>query len=209
MGNKLIIVLAVFVLLCSSVFTVQAQNNVPKGIYYTINNGTNFLRSSNPFKDGDATQSQNPRHVTVSISQPEGTYADSGFVLYIGPLSGIDSINVTGRGDTFNLNLWFDTNIDGDFFLWDGTLEGAPFNTMTGLGGDIYAGCGPSVNGILSVEGTTSCGFLTAPGGNYTLSQLKSGAVTGIDGNTKVAIWIGVSGNPAVARIDSVSINGQ
>jgi hypothetical protein len=210
MAKKLFTVVAVLTLLGGIVPYAQADN-VPKGIYYTINDGKDFFRSAVPWKDGPATQSQNPRHVTVGISQPDGTYADSGFVLYIGPLSGIDTIKVTGKGDPFNLNFWFDTNKDGEFFLWNGVLGSAPMNLLTILGGDGYASDNSgSVNGILSVTGTTSFYFMTAPYGNYTLSDMKSGVIPGIDGDTKVAIWVGVSGNGgAVARIDSVSINGQ
>jgi hypothetical protein len=49
MIKKLFAAVAVLILLGSIVPYAQADN-VPKGIYYTINDGTNFFRCINPFR---------------------------------------------------------------------------------------------------------------------------------------------------------------
>ena len=154
--------------------------------YYTVNDGTDFLRSTKPFRSGVATQNHRGNRVKVSISNPTG-YADSGVVVYSGKLAKLSSFTLTGAGQ-FGMNLWFDVNSDGEYFTWND-------NVYAGVGDDTY-GLGPaSVNGTLTVDDSSTFFMSTAPGGQPTLAQLKAGdGFPGINGATHVAIWVGVSG---------------
>jgi hypothetical protein len=185
--------------------TLAVAGNVPKGIYYTINDGMNFFRSASPWHDGCATQSQNPRHITVSLSNQTG-YCDAGFVLYIGKLGDIDSIVVKGKGDAFSLNFWFDKGKDGEFFEWKRLPTGGV--ELGSVGIDTYAFAPASQNGALTVIDNTPF-YSMQDGQTYTLQQLKDGAMQGVGAETPIAVWVGVAGANTVARIDSVSINGQ
>ena len=77
------------------------------------------------------------------------------------------------------------------------------------VGGDAYILGPSSQNGALSVNSSTQFTSLNPSGGNYTLAQLQSGAVSDINGNTAVAIWVGIatgSGGSLNATISSISI---
>ncbi len=191
-------------------FTEQSGNKIgrittpqpsPQPTYYTKNDGTNFVRSTSPFESGVATQSINSDgSVTVSVNSAPG-YADSGYVLYEGTLGNLPDFAVNGSGDNFGLNLWFDTGNNNEYFAWDSS------NVLTSLNGDTYGLSSGSQSGSLSVSNSTQF-FMMSDGQNHSLSDLKNGYVSGIDSNTKVAVWIGVdvaSGGSTSATISSVS----
>jgi hypothetical protein len=160
--------------------------------YYTVNDGTNFLRSTKPFRTGVATQNHRANRIKVAIHNSDG-YADSGVVVYSGKLARLSAFTLKGSGQ-FGLNLWFDVDKDGQYFTWDG-------NVYTGVGGDTY-GLGPaSVDGTLTVDGASPFFMVTAPNGPFTLDQLKAGAFPGIDSDTHVAVWVGVSGSETSSTI--------
>jgi hypothetical protein len=154
--------------------------------YYTANDGVNFSRSTVPITTGVATQAAVGDAVTVAISNTSG-YADSGVAFYAGRLGDLPNFTLTGAGTAYSLNLWFDTNNDGEYFAWSS-------NVLTGLAGDNY-GLGPSsVGGTLTMNDSSSFGMMSGSYGPFTLGQLKAGAVSGITADTHVAIWIGVAG---------------
>jgi protocatechuate 3,4-dioxygenase beta subunit len=158
---------------------------VPARTYYTKNDGSNFIRSTSAFSSGVETQNINADgSVNVSINNTSN-YADSGFVLYEGTLGNLPNFTTLGTGDQYGLNLWFDKNSNNEYFAWDSDV-------LTGLDGDTYALSNGSQNGKLNVNGGTSF-FLMSDGQNHTLADLKNGAVSGIDANTKVAVWVGVN----------------
>jgi hypothetical protein len=135
-------------------------------------------------------------------------------VLFIGRLGDISSITVTGRGDEFSLNLWFDKNGDNDFFCWNGSTYSSggvdkyiADGTATCSAIDTYAFAPGSTNGVLSVNDETAF-YSMQDGQSHTLSQLKAGSM-GVGAETPIAIWVGVAGANKVTRIDSVNINGQ
>jgi hypothetical protein len=70
---------------------------------------------------------------------------------------------------------------------------------------------GPSSqNGVLNVNPGSQFTSLQPNGGNYTLAQLKSGAAPGLDGDTPIAIWIGITtgnGGSLNTTISSISIH--
>lgn len=175
---------------------------VPSPTYFTSNNGP-FSRSTTPYSSGVTTQTVNSDgSITVSVNNAPG-YADSGFVLYEGTLGNLPNFTVNGTGDNFGLNLWFDTNNDGDYFAWDGS------NNLTSLDGDTYGLSPGSTDDTLSVDDSTQF-FMMDDGLNYSLNDLVNGndTTSGINANTRVAVWIGVdtpSGGSTSATIDSVS----
>jgi len=166
---------------------------------YYGNNGSSYSRQSTPFTSGIATQTSNSDgSVTVAVNSAPG-YADSGFTLYSGTLGDLPNFTVNGTGN-YGLNLWFDSNNDNSFFQWDSN------GVLTSLNGDTY-GLGPSSSsGTLAVSGSSQF-YMMSDGQNHSLSDLKSGSVSGISSSTKVTIWIGVnvgSGSTS-ATINSIS----
>lgn len=146
-----------------------------------------FERSSAPMTAGVCTQERVGDKVGMHITSTP-SYADSGFYYYRGPLSGIGAFTVTGTGDQFSLNLWFDRNGNGEYFNWTGDL-------YTGSGTDAYIYSPSSVGGTLNISDATLFTSLQGSpgGGNYTLAQLKAGVAPNITGSTQVAIWIGIN----------------
>ncbi len=179
-------------------FQSLLQNKIT---YYTINDGTNFIRSTSPFSSGVATQTKNSNgSVTVSVNNAIG-YADSGFVLYKGALGNLPNFTVNGSGSPFGLNLWFDVNNDNEFFAWNSN------GVMTGLNGDTY-GLGPTSQSGTDVVTGSSLFYLISDGKNHSFSDLKNGVVSGINANTRVAVWVGVNTNSGSTSATITSISG-
>lgn len=182
------------------IFDSQTGVGSPEPTNFTANNGSTFSRQSTPFTSGVATQTVNSDgSITVAVNDAPG-YADSGFYLYDGPLSGLPDFTVNSSSGDFGLNLWFDNASLGDFFQWDGS------GVMTSLGGDTYGLSSGSTDGILSVNGDTSF-YMMNNGENYTLSQLQAGDDSAVSPSTNVAIWVGVdvgSGGSTSATISSI-----
>lgn len=178
--------------------------------YYTANNGVASIRSLSPFStstasgSGIVSQTVNPDgSVTASISNAPA-YADSGFYLNAGTLGDLNSIVVRSSRDSdlFGLNIWFDKDKNGEFFVWSG-------NVLAGLGDDSYI-LGPGSRGnTLTINNATLFTSMNPGGEDYTLTQLKNGVVPGIGASTSIAIWIGVTtsdGGSASATIDSLLV---
>ncbi len=180
--------------------------------YYCLNtsglNSANFTRSLTPMSVtvGSASVSQSINQggsVTLTINNAPG-YADSGFYIYIGTLGSLAGLQVQASNGSgpFGANLWFDRDNNGDFFTWVN-------NVYQGTGSDAYI-LGPnSQNGALTINSNSQFTSLIPGGGNYTLAQLKSGAAPGINSNTKIAIWVGISVNSGNqnATIQSLSVS--
>ncbi len=177
---------------------------------FTINDGTNFVRNETPFVrslgpavDQFAAQAQNGGQVGLVISKAPG-YADDGFYIVLGKLSQLNEIALQTNGsDPVSVNLWLDKGGDGDFFAWNDQ------NQLTGLNGDVY-GAAATSKGSITVNDSTTVSDLSSIGGNFTLAQLKSGSAGGINGDTNVAVWVGIccgSGSQS-AGIQSLSVNG-
>jgi hypothetical protein len=56
-----------------------------------------------------------------------------------------------------------------------------------------------------SVEGLPPTAVYATPA-SYTLAQLRNGAVAGVNGKTRVAIWLGISGSGS-ATVSAVTRN--
>ncbi|HET9698478.1 MAG TPA: PEP-CTERM sorting domain-containing protein [Terriglobales bacterium] len=189
--------------------------NVPAGpgIYSAVNSNNGFQISNDllngQFLNGDASHgSAYTTGTTVfagglNYAGTGGAYSDAGLVFFFDgglKLGDIQSISVNSTGDPLAVNLWLDTGNNGSFFAF------TPSGVFTGLNGDSYYGCGAP-----TITAGTSCSFLGGIGsGNPTLAALQSGAISGIDGNTNVALWVGVThmdaGASQLADINSITV---
>lgn len=177
--------------------------------YYTINDGSQFIRSLVPFSaptgsSGTALQINNPDgSVTLTINNSPA-YADCGFYVFVGMLGDLNSIKITttSGSDPIGVNIWFDKDSNGEFFTWTDTVYG-------GLGGDAYILGPQSINNVLSLDTGSAFTSLNPSGGNYTLAQLIGGAAPGITITTRIAIWVGINVNSgsSTATIQSITIN--
>jgi len=177
--------------------------------YYTINDGSQFIRSLVPFSvptgsSGTALQMDNSDgSVTLTINNSPA-YADCGFYIFVGMLGDLNSIKITtaSGSDPIGVNIWFDKDSNGEFFTWTGTVYG-------GVAGDAYILGPQSTNNVLSLNTASIFTSLNPGGGSYTLAQLIGGAAPGITITTRIAIWTGISVNSgsSTATIQSLTIN--
>ncbi len=198
------------------IFMISSCSNPPgssssqlQASYYTINNGSQFIRSFVPFStstgsNGIALQTSNPDgSVTLNINNSPA-YADCGFYIIFGKLGDLNSVKITVAygSDPIAINIWFDRNNDGEFFIWSN-------NVLVGLGGDAYILGPQSTNNFLSVNTGSTFTYLIPGGGDYTLAQLIGSAASGITSTTVIAIWVGITVNSgsSTAIIKSVTIN--
>lgn len=128
-------------------------------------------------------------------------YSDAGLVLYFNNgglrLGDLKSVSIVSTGSPLSINLWLDTGGDGKFFAFNSN------GLMTGLNGDSYgSGSGSSLDENSSIYMTAGNGA----GGTYTLAQLQTGVVPGINSDTRAALWIGITNNGS-ADIFSVTIS--
>jgi hypothetical protein len=177
--------------------------------YYTINDGSQFIRSLVPFSaptgsSGTALQINNSDGSVTLTTNNSPAYADCGFYVFVGMLGDLNSIKITttSGSDPIGVNLWFDKDSNGEFFTWTGTAYG-------GLGGDAYILGPQSTNNVLSLNTGSAFTSLNPGGGNYTLAQLIGGAAPGITITTRIAIWVGINVNSgsSTATIQSITIN--
>src|SRR5206468_2786702 len=141
------------------------------------------------------------RNSQVQFSAPannDPNETSSGFSSYdIGTVNaGLGSFNGTSVSPRtlvlsgsahFAMNLWFDSDHNGEYFVWD-------HNEYAGLGGDVYA-IGPSGTGPVTIDQTTPLFLIPncTTGVNVTtLAVINAGGCTSIPPNTHVARWVGV-----------------
>ena len=170
--------------------------------------GIGFYRSSGTIQFQSATASvtakaKNSQVEFSAYANNDAYETSSGFSSYdvgtvnAGPGS-MNGLSVSPRtlllsgSAHFAMNLWFDSNQDGEYFVWDQ-------NQFASVGGDVY-GIGPSGNGPVSIDATTPL-FLIGPGGaggcngSYvaTLAFINAGGCSlTIPPNTNVARWVGI-----------------
>lgn len=164
-----------------------------------VGSAQGFIRSKTPqsrcYSGAKVSQVLNSDgSITVNaISSSSVTYVDSGVYVVVGKLSDFNGLTLTVSGTaSVTCNMYFDIDNNGEFFTW--ATDGA---TFTGTGDDGF-GCGPSSTSSVLVNSDSNFYFQDPAGlaGNtYTLAKLKAGSVTGISGDTKIAVWFGVSGS--------------
>ncbi len=170
---------------------------------YTTSLGT-WTRTASPITWTNGTntisQSFNPLDGSVTITilntptAPPTVYEDNGFYFSVGSLQYFNSLRVvaaSGAGP-FNANLYLDVDNYGEFFTWTG-------NVYAGPGSDTYlVGNAAPVNGVLTLDSTTTFG-------GYTIAQLRAGAVAGVNGSTRAAIWLGFSLGPGQSQTTTIA----
>ena len=180
-------------------FTVSSGS-----VDFCVNDGSFYVKSSqipagasSPGLNASSSISGSNFHLTASGPG----YSDAGIVLYFSgglQLGDIESVSVAGTGGPLSINLWLDTSGDGQFFTFDTSGQ------LTGLNGDSYSsssGTHFDANSSVYMQGGNGAG------NTYTLAQLQAGVVPGIDGNTPVAIWIGITNSGgAPADISRVTV---
>jgi hypothetical protein len=198
-------------LLIGGVATGMAATITPGSpdVIFSVNEGNDYLTST-PIPPSTTASpglyaSSDIAGSVFELTAQGPDYRDAGIVLYFNggvQLGSLRSVSVVeSSGPPLAINLWFDTGHDGEFFSVNSN------GVLTGLNGDSYA----SSTGNLLTSATSFYmqGGLGA-GGTFTLAQLQSGAVHGIDGNTRAALWIGItnpnSAGTAVADISSVTV---
>jgi hypothetical protein len=139
----------------------------------TLTNGANTISQSfNPL-DGS---------VTITILNAPG-YQDNGFYFSVGSLQYFSSLRVVTASGAGPFSA---------FFTWAA-------NVISGLGSDKYSSASAApVNGVLTLDSTTSFG-------GYTIPQLRAGAVAGVTGSTRAAIWLGFSLGPGQSQTTSTA----
>lgn len=130
-------------------------------------------------------------------------YSDAGLLVGFDggfKLGQIQSVSVVSAGSPLFINFWLDTGGDGKFFSFK------PSNgEMIKLNGDSYGACGP-----VDLIATSNCQMFAGAGAGqtHTLADYQAGVVSGIDGDTPAAFWIGVVSDPKQsADISSITVN--
>lgn len=190
----------------TTVFTTSCRN-----VDFSVNDSGGFyVRNTQmppgagtpPGVDASSSISGSGFHLTATGSG----YSDAGIVLFFNSgikLNDLQGVSVVSTGSNPTINLWLDTSGDGHFFAFDSA------GLLTGLNGDSYgSGNGATLNATSSI-------FMQAGDGagqTYTLAQLQSGVVPGIDGNTPISLWIGItnsSGGPSnISSVTVSTVNG-
>jgi hypothetical protein len=135
-----------------------------------------------------------------------------------------ESLSLSGTAH-WGMNLWFDSDHDGEYFAWTN-------NRLTGLGGDVY-GLGPckglsgctETTSTLTIDENYLMFVIAANGqggcsaGDYfaTLAKINNNLCANIPANTKVAMWVGIdiagntvgSGSATIGACRSATGNGQ
>jgi len=189
--------------LIAAVWGVPASAAPIPVTYLNANFGTNFYRSSGTLQLASPTASvlAQARRSEVDFSasaNSDPNETSSGFSTYnvgtvnAGPGS-MNGVTVTPRTlqlsgtASFAMNLWFDSDHNGEYFVWD-------HNRFAGLGGDVYA-IGTSNNGTLTINQNTPLFLIpncTSGVNVTTLAVINSGGCTSIPPNTNAARWVGI-----------------
>lgn len=206
----MVVALVTTIFVCVSV--APAAKATVAGLTYYANDGSNFVRSATPFnfQTTDYVFSQTVLSgggiLTTLTPRTTGVpYSDLGLGYTFGKLGGITSIPITGVG-SYSVNIYFDINTandvggNGPFFSWSGDV-------FSGSGGDTY-GLGPTITNSGTITPSDSV-YLLLNGNTYTIAQLQSGVVAGIDSNTIVGFWFGVINHPTTAQFEIDLINGM
>jgi hypothetical protein len=165
--------------------------------------GVGFYRSSGTLRLESATASvlakaKDSEVEFSAVANMDPNETSSGFSTYdVGTVNaGPGSLNVVSVSPRtlllsgsahFAMNLWFDSDHDGEYFVWN-------HNQFAALGGDVYA-IGPSGNGSLTIDETTplflipTCNGVTSVA---TLAIINAGGCTSIPVNTNAARWVGI-----------------
>jgi hypothetical protein len=144
----------------------------------------------------------------LKVTPKDQAYTDAGIIIgFDGSLllGNLESLTFESTGDPIALSLFLDTSGNGQFLSFS---EGV----YTGEGGDSTFIKTDLTGHVL--DSTTSLAIWSLNGTRqpsnpfsyYTLSQLQSGTINGINSSTRVAIWLGInSDSSCVSRCATLS----
>jgi hypothetical protein len=207
--RKIIPISVFLVLLMGSVSVVKADmiDITGDNVSYKVNVGTMYVGSSALDKsksangvNQQASASYSNNQFTLSVSSTgSSAYTDAGILIgFDGSLTLGELQSLTFSSSApISLSIWLDTGGNGSTGGPNGAFLQFNNGVWTGsYNGDTTMGTGVLANNTLT-SGTSLNMYTylgqTGQSGTYTLAQLQSGAVSGIDANTLVAIWIGIS----------------
>jgi hypothetical protein len=206
---SLLITAFILVFFMASVTTVYASVAIPV-TYLNVNfgpnnsSGDNFYRSSGTITQTSATAdvrtqktaqgaqfsasaNNDPNEVSSAFSSYNIGTVNNGPASFQGVSVSPSFLKLSGSA-SFAMNLWFDSDHDGEYFMWS-------HNEFAGLGGDVYA-IGPSGTGTLTITSTTP--LFLIPDCNpgvfvATLAVINAGGCSTIPAGTNVAMWVGIN----------------
>jgi hypothetical protein len=189
------------VLFCAGLLSADTIVFTPvsSGVHYSVNNPSGFFVSSSPITGAVASADVAGSNFRLSATDP--SYSDAGIVLFLNgglTLGELQSVIVaTTDPSAISINVWMDTGGDGQFFVFDSN------GLLISLNGDTYTSTSTTsldAASSLYVQGGNGAG------GTYSLQQLEDGVVSGINGSTPTAIWVGIT-NIHTADISSIDVN--
>ena len=163
-------------------------------------NPAGTFESVNPFNAGVFTENIAGSLINMQISPANATSSSLGFYVTIGTLSQLNVISghglvITGTG--FSTQLWFIGS-----YTWNPVSNGVEQSTagIFGLGATTGA---TTINSASTFKDFSSLGGPIGNGacsstGTYSITSLVS--TCGVNGNTPVAVWVGIT-NPNSATI--------
>jgi len=209
MGTRRLVLGCVFAVLALTVCAIPASAAPAPVTYLNANfgppngSGFNFYRSTGSLQLDSATASVDAKAKDSQVDFSASANMDpnetsSGFSSYdigtvnAGPGS-LNGVSVSPRtlvlsgSAHFAMNLWFDSDHNGEYFVWS-------HDQLSGLGRDVFA-LGPTGTGQLTIDGTTPLFIIPDcnPGVSVaTLATINAGLCSTIPPNTNVARWVGI-----------------
>jgi hypothetical protein len=203
MKTKFALILALL-LFCAGLSSASPLVYVPtsSGVSYSVNSG-GFFVSNAPIAGTVASAGANISSLwgnTFQLSANGPSYSDAGIVLFFDgslTLGQLQSVTVaTTNPGAMNINLWLDTDGNGQFFAFIGPL-------FHDLNGDSYGSFGNTTS--LGGASPRSQFFYGPAGANspyVTLAELQTTYP-----NAAVAIWAGITNAGGSAYISSITVN--
>lgn len=167
---------------------------------------SNWARQKHPYdaREGDSRWMAGPapgggvRCLVENVEIEAIPNRNAGFDIHMGPLGDlaeitIDSETVTTQAGSEALlfvGLYLDEDENGEFFVW--ADQKGNKDAFAGLGGDEEGLLAISAGGTYTIDDTTEFD-LFGRGKSETFGDLTDGNVSGIDGGTPAALYIGVA----------------
>lgn len=189
--------LALFALILSGTPAKADQvvfTTASSGVDFAVSDDGGFYVSSSGIQMPDASSVISGS--SFALSAGGAGYSDAGIVLFFNGgliLGELQSVTVaTGNPAEIAVNLWIDTNGDGQFFAFNGS------GLLTSLDGDSYGSFGNTTD----VTPASSIDMMGGgPATGATLADLQANW-----GSSGVALWIGIT-NTNTAGVTSVTVD--
>lgn len=127
-------------------------------------------------------------------------FRNAGFDIHLGSLGSIREVTVQSQTVTSEGGepallvgaLYFDVNDNGEFFAWKNSRGNT--ETWDGFGGDTERGLVRPAAGSFTIDDDTQLPvFAKDPANPPRLGEIKGGEISGVDGTTDTALYLGVA----------------